>query len=249
MKLLIFFILFNVLNYTGAAAFSPLDLEPLFYLNPNEGLTFNPSTNKVSAWEDLTGNGHNFTQTNASLQPVYNSTGLNGGPVLEFTTSILQSFTFNETYLSGSEFTLVLVDNHNTGNGMSFSFWDGSKAAYLDRTYYYYLSGLFNAAFVKGGGSYISIGSPANISPSIKLTEYYLNNIKSYQNKILSGTGTKTPDNQTVNLTRSYIGRSGYYRAFYFNGQIGPVIAFNKILSTTDQNKLQDFFNSIYSIY
>ena len=38
----------------------------------------------VSAWNDLSGNGYNFTQATAANQPTYNATGLNGNPTVTF---------------------------------------------------------------------------------------------------------------------------------------------------------------------
>ena len=72
--------MFNVLNYTGAAAFNPLDYSPQAYFGFNQGITYNPTTYAVSQWDDLTGNGYNAQQLTTAQQPIYdNTTGLIAG--------------------------------------------------------------------------------------------------------------------------------------------------------------------------
>lgn len=52
------------------------------------------NNDKVSLWDDLSGNDNNVQQSTAADQPTYLSTGLNGKPTVEFSNSLLMMSDF-----------------------------------------------------------------------------------------------------------------------------------------------------------
>ena len=116
-------------------------------------LTFNATA--VSQIADLSGNGYHATQSTASLQPLYQSTGFNGKPCVYFNASATQKLVSSATIANyfntpttNPQFTLITAwyqpTKPNSGslafgsdsqaNGRVFfnSFFGGSATGYFD---------------------------------------------------------------------------------------------------------------------
>lgn len=57
--------------------------EMLYHLDAGKGVTKNES-NQVSQWDDQSGRGNNFAQTDSNRQPLYQTSGFGGKPALRF---------------------------------------------------------------------------------------------------------------------------------------------------------------------
>jgi len=66
------------------AAFSPLDLSPVLWLDASDTSTITESGGAVSQWDDKSGNGNDVTQGTAANQPTSGTRTLNGLNVLDF---------------------------------------------------------------------------------------------------------------------------------------------------------------------
>jgi len=120
------------------AAFSPLDLSPVLWLDASDTSTITESGGAVSQWDDKSGNGNDVTQATASAQPTTGSTTINGLNVLaldgaDFMTSASLSFTgltMCAVFQHSSEnFYLLGTGTSNVYAGRGA---DGSSAAPVD---------------------------------------------------------------------------------------------------------------------
>jgi len=86
---------------------SPLDIDSLFYWYAADvGVTTN--NNKVTQWNDLSGNGHHVTQADTSKAPTYSATGgPNSRPTLTFDGT--NDFLASAAHFWGSDDLTVIV--------------------------------------------------------------------------------------------------------------------------------------------
>lgn len=64
--------------------FNILQYSPAVWLDSQDISTLTLSANRVSQWNDKSGNGTHFTQGNSARQPLYESNGMNGKPAIYF---------------------------------------------------------------------------------------------------------------------------------------------------------------------
>lgn len=67
----------------GAAAFTPLSLSPVLWLDASQ-ITGLSDGAAITTWTDASGNGNNITQSTAAAKPTYKTAILNGKPVARF---------------------------------------------------------------------------------------------------------------------------------------------------------------------
>ncbi len=67
-----------------SAAFSPLDLSPVLWLDAADTSTITESGGAVSQWDDKSGNGNHVTQGTAAAQPTTGTRTINSINVLDF---------------------------------------------------------------------------------------------------------------------------------------------------------------------
>ena len=65
-------------------SFSPLDLDPVLWLDADDPNTITTSSGKISGWNDKSGGNHIFTQSNQQLRPVLRQNKINGKPAVRF---------------------------------------------------------------------------------------------------------------------------------------------------------------------
>jgi len=70
-------------------AFNPVDLGPAIWLEPDKDVTLVGS--KVSVYGDQSGNVNTMNQTTDSKRPVFDATGMNGEPTLNFTNANVET--------------------------------------------------------------------------------------------------------------------------------------------------------------
>lgn len=67
--------------------FTPLSLSPLAWYDASDTSTITELSNKVSQWDDKSGNGYNLTQATGALQPSSGTRTQNDLNVIDFTTT------------------------------------------------------------------------------------------------------------------------------------------------------------------
>ena len=95
-----------LLSFHGAAQAAIFTTGLSMWLDANSGVT--TSGSNVTSWTDLTGNGHNATQSTAGDQPTFVSNGLNGNPTVQFN-GIADSLSIAGQPITSQQFTILAV--------------------------------------------------------------------------------------------------------------------------------------------
>ena len=74
----------DAVTATPTAAFSPLDLSPVLWLDASDTSTITEVGGAVSQWDDKSGNGNDVAQGTAAAQPTSGTRTLNGLNVIDF---------------------------------------------------------------------------------------------------------------------------------------------------------------------
>jgi len=187
-------------------------------------------SNKVSQWNDLSGNSNNFVQGDYNRQPTYVASVLNSKPVVRISYS--QTMNINTNFPSPT--TVIYVSRLTGGsnnrmlsginNNWLLGYWAGSK----DMAH-------FDSWISPGGG----IPSDTNwhlytavIPGPGQNTKIYGNGQMLYSNQ----NGVTGPNGLTL---------SGEYGE-YSDGEIAEVIVYNKALSDTERADVEKYLASKY---
>ena len=139
------------------AAFSPLDLSPVLWLDASDTSTITESGGSVSQWDDKSGNGNDVTQGTAALQPTTGTRTLNGLNVLDFIDDRLGG-----TFAGGNiaqPFTLVAVATSDLATaGYRYIAHGDSPSSYL---------GFIGSANLALGGGVVLTSSTGGTDPHI----------------------------------------------------------------------------------
>jgi len=103
------------------AAFSPLDLSPVLWLDASDTSTITESGGAVSQWDDKSGNGNDVVQATAANQPTSGSRTLNGLNVIEFDGTSVYLRTTAST-IKAQPNTIFLVWQLDVTNALQFVF-------------------------------------------------------------------------------------------------------------------------------
>ena len=130
------------------AAFSPLDLSPVLWLDASDTSTITEVGGAVSQWDDLSGNGNDVTQGTAANQPTSGTRTINSLNVIDFDGSdVLKNVDFAAT---NTTVTFVVAQS-DAGAGTSPYLFTGAGpsniASYLSTTQYR----IFQGTNVSGG--------------------------------------------------------------------------------------------------
>jgi hypothetical protein len=100
------------------AAFSPLDLSPVLWLDASDTSTITEVGGAVSQWDDKSGNGNNVTQGTAAAQPTTGTRTLNSLNVLDFDgNDSLNAGNKFDVLTGGLTIMVVAAFDNASGNG------------------------------------------------------------------------------------------------------------------------------------
>jgi len=92
------------------AAFSPLDLSPVLWLDASDTSTITESGGAVSQWDDKSGNGYDVAQGTAARQPKSGTATLNGLNTIEYDNTTSFQYLYSAALdVSGSTHTFFCV--------------------------------------------------------------------------------------------------------------------------------------------
>jgi fibronectin-binding autotransporter adhesin len=115
-------------TYSGATTISGgiLRLAPTLpvgnatmWLDASNTSSVTVSGGNVTAWNDLTGNGHNATQAVTADQPIYTTNSLVGGKNVVRFNATGQVLDFNQSFLNGSPYTIFSIEAKANGGATS----------------------------------------------------------------------------------------------------------------------------------
>ncbi|HHE47022.1 MAG TPA: hypothetical protein ENL08_04905, partial [Bacteroidetes bacterium] len=203
----------------GISGWTPLQLNPLIWLDAKDSSTVHSGASGVEKWDDKSGNGYIYEQTTESFRPAYDGSKLIFDDVDDYLrcASIPNKYNFTE-FVVGRHYAGGY--NTFTGNGTNNSSTLASDSK----------EGLF---IVSGVVLYSSL-------PSVDLNERII--VATYDNDIDKATldivvdGTHNVSTGSYPSTNysfgwSYIGTqaSGHFRTLY--GHIREIIVFDRVLT------------------
>jgi prepilin-type N-terminal cleavage/methylation domain-containing protein len=189
-------------------------------------------SNKVSAWNDKSGNGNHVTQTTSSFQPEYvASSNINDHPAMRFDGSL--------TYFNLSSFT-------SPATHTKFIVFKSSSSG-IQRIWFRSRVG---EVFILNTGT-LSIDNGATVNNSnythqaITIGSLVFNSTSSevYVNGSNVETGNSGTNSSTSNVT---IGQgSGTY---YYSGDIAEILVYDRVLSTVERQAVEAYLIDKYAI-
>lgn len=210
--------------------------------NPTDGAS-------VATWGDRSGSGNDFTE--ATNQPTFKASWLNGKPAVKFDGSndlLSDSDFFSNVDFSGKDATMIIV--HQPNNDSSYALTDTGSYGGDDRTYSG--TGLYSSAFLSSrinNGQYAEKYPPERsaatyglrISNSAETYKIYYNNRLHFDHTAYSNSHFAT----TGAAMKLGCGDSTYK----LNGWIAEVLVFNEVLSDEDWNAIHTYIDAKYKVH
>jgi len=186
------------------------------------------NSDPVATWADESGNGNDVTQASSGQRPIYETSVLNGLPVVSFdgVNDTLECAAFSIT----SPYTFFIVPKQNNSSNLVPISGGGT-------TYVY-----------NGDGR---LGGGASIGPNATMTQWnilcymvntYPADCKIYLNGTLAATGVTNAGSFTDLLIGSLFG------AFWFNGSFAEIIFYDTELGATDRQAVEVYLASKYAL-
>jgi len=205
----------------------------------------------VTEWDDQSGNGYNIAQTTESNAPTYGNDSATGLPVVQF----------DGSQWIGSEATLSTINDVTIITVASTPYPSASEAL-VDIGYGYnmlhtralaYSSG--NESFVNGwpngASAQFNNGGPVAQTDQLTLNMVTYSNSTGQANFYSNGIpdGLVAVNTGTINQGLS-LGSLSYLGSYYgWNGNIGDVLIYDRVLSSYERQQLSLYFIDKYGIY
>jgi len=143
------------------AAFSPLDLSPVLWLDASDTSTITEVGGAVSQWDDKSGNGNDVAQGTAAAQPTSGTRTINSLNVLDFDGN--DGLRTSAADIITQPNTVFMVLEHDTVNTQLF--FDSYDAN--DRTTFYVSGGLAGDPYVVSAGANLTGSASSTGTPQI----------------------------------------------------------------------------------
>lgn len=243
---------------TGArVGFKPTDYPGCILWLESEsvtGLDTSTSTNRVTQWTDLSGNGNNATQSTLANEPAYGLTKQNGYKTVRFDAA--QRLLFGSTSITNvtngndTPYSVFMVSKQDaSGNDIAFAWGNSTNAGPLV-TFRTFITPNYREIRVDDTGG----SSNANISGAGSTSWQLMRFLFSGTSWIGGVNGSATTGNQdvgsiTLNVcTIGAFGRNGGF-ATGFTGDMLALIVYNRQVLTADSLMINNYLNGKYKIY
>lgn len=236
------------------------------WLDAADTSTITSSSGAVSQWTDKSANAYTFTQSTATNKPTTGANTINSKNVITFdgTNDTLVSSAAASVwkFLNYGTSTVFIVGKKTGGDGNNRVYYGTNTAgsSSVVGMYFYINTGQTYSMFVTNGnsGQYVvrTSGTSATASGNgeilintVDTSLAYYDRWKFYQN---NGTAEAPNDlgydaaNNSNPTSTLYLGSVSFG---YFYGQIGEIIIYDSILSTTDREKTRNYLNAKWAIY
>lgn len=219
----------------------------LFYYEADQGVTLDVS-NKVSQWDDLSGNGSHMTQATAGLRFTYTASSINGLPTVNLVAGTGNVMTATSNYFANQPHTLVVVARAYSTQPSAYSgiisIGSGAVGGYTS------CIGTDNSTNIWFGGA--GDGTPT-FTPPVSNTVYFF--VKTTDNRYTSSfinNVSKGTAKQLVTYTVNPLSTVaiGQYTAGSNSGNwnVALIAGFNKELLPSEMNALATYVNDKYAM-
>jgi len=234
---------------------SPLDLDSLFYWYAADvGVTTN--NNKVTQWNDLSGNGHHVTQADTSKAPTYSATGgPNSRPTMTFDGT--NDFMASAAHFWGSDdltviavmkfanatrdaFEQIIARGEITGNVRQWQLrGSGVSLSYSNDIVVFRDGGGANSNRASNDAKSTSFRVLSGVnSPASTRIDFYINGSSSGSSETTGGTGDYTVYD-AVNKVGLGAANVGTTPSAFLQGSISEIIVYSRALTTAERENLE----------
>jgi hypothetical protein len=244
---------------------SPLDLDSLFYwFAADVGVTTN--NNKVTQWNDLSGNGYHVTQADTSKAPTYSATGGPGSrPTLTFDGT--DDFLASAAHFWGSDdLTVIVVMKfaNATRNAQEVVIRKGESVG--NNRQFYVMGQNSSNSFVidfsvfKDGGAvnyvaylfaqkYNTYKLQSCISDGAGVVTANIDGNTQSVTRSANGSGDDTIKNSSSSKTSIGVANPDGTPAAFLQGSISEIIVFSRALTTTERTAVENYLNKKYDLF
>ena len=247
--------------------FSPLSITGCcLWMDAADATTITINTSKVSDWNDKSGLGYHFTQTNAAYRPTY------GSNAITFTYSSTNYLLGNPTatgFAIGTNsyacFVVCSITNNGRLNTTSSIY---TKAAYATASGRMFItrnngaSGNLNARFSHDTSVIYGISDGAYTADTYRIIELIVNRREGKDTIYTSGTliGTTTYSSDTAtNFSNSYVmligaiasaNGTGTYAGQFLDGKVAEIVSYSNAydMSSGTREKIEGYLANKWSI-
>lgn len=220
----------STLGIVASSVWTPADLSPVLWLDASDTTTITVASNKVSQWNDKSGNGRNFTQATSANQPSSGTRTQNGLNVVDFATG---------TFMSGgdildlgsnsfSTFAVVKWDSSTVGTPYGKHIYAGDDGRYGLFRYESITYSMYDQNATSSGGVSVADSSTATRHVSTVLFRNGTGTNASTHKLRLAGTETSTSFTDVAtswNTNASWqLGRYGTTNLLDFDGFVAELI-------------------------
>lgn len=189
---------------------------------------------KVSQWNDVSGNGFHFTQTNETRRPLQIDQQIGNKPVIRFDGTMFMKSNFGQVYSQPN--TIIMV--HSLTKGYMIDGFDGVNRHFID-------DNLGNKPLRMYAGAVFQLTNAQPIPFGYSLYSYVFNttNSKAYQNGVLINTGNPG----TAGLSGFTVGSHTAQNFTWFTGDIAEIILYNSELTDNERNQVEQYLMNKYT--
>ena len=239
----------------SCGGFTPSSLSGLYrWYDASDSSTISHTANKVTQWDDKSGNDYHATQTTDANRPVTGSATQNGLNGVAFTASSSHYLATNATILFNGNTTFMVFKATN-GNLMfpAGGYYALGKFSSVLMGLYRTASSPDYAAIGSGTdtASSLSGGSPVN---ETRIIYGYSNNggdVQVFSNTSAGPIVTDTFTTTTEKLSlggATFIGTPPVATSFA-NGELYEVVEYDRVLTADERNKVRDYLNDKWGVY
>jgi hypothetical protein len=226
--------------------FSPSEISNLVvWLDASDAGTITQAANKVSQWNDKSGQGNHVTQGVAASQPTTNTRTINGKNVLDW--DGVADFMERLTFTGGSEaqpLTVIVVFEVDSLANLPNVTLVGSTVAQPN---FQYLINPNDKLLLATNAGYFSAAVLTTATPTITQTTFNGASSATLRNGLADGTG----DAGTLGMNGIRIATeraASPNPGSYFNGAIAEILVYGKALSVQETTDVTDYLKNKWGI-
>ena len=193
-------------------------------------------SDKVSLWEDKSGNGNHAEQTTGLVKPEYVSSGINSNPSILFGSGANTYFSLGTIYLSSTQTIFTVFEEHPATNTFAIPYGGASG-------YYHGKAGSTIAMRASNQDDWTYTGDTdgkmMTLARSGAASTCRINGVE-----LTIGQNGLT----TTNFTITDLGRYTTNATFQFKGHLAEVIIYDSILSDTDRDAVEEYLTDKWSL-
>lgn len=212
------------------------------------------NNSKISIWYDLNPNitttSNNATQSNANNKPTYIEDGINGLPVLNFNRSNSNYLSFSGNLLKNSSFTVFVVERRTANFSNNYFIGGNETGDNANLVLGYKTNTSFNFGLTNNelAATVAAYSKPKAYLHSFTFNfvtkKYYLNGAE--QTVTLSGSASNIASAISA-FSQAYLGFNAA-SASYYNGDIGEVIIFAKLLTLEERKAVENYLTKKWNV-